>query len=168
MTDPAALRTTFLDAMSRVAASVTLVTTDGPAGRHGTTVSAMTSVSADGPLPTLLVCLNRTGETAPAVLANGIFAVNLLDAGHARIADVFARRRPAPGGDKFAAAAFDPLPSGAPCLRDALAAFDCRLVDSLDVGSHHVCIGAVTDIRLRSGEDPLLWLARGYARASSG
>ncbi len=41
------LRTRFLEGMSRVAAAVTVVTTDGQAGRFGVTVSSMTSVSAD-------------------------------------------------------------------------------------------------------------------------
>ena len=44
MTD---LRQDFLDGMSFVAATVNVVATDGPAGRVGTTVSAMSSVSAD-------------------------------------------------------------------------------------------------------------------------
>jgi flavin reductase len=42
------LRAAFLEGMSRSAASVSVVTTDGPAGRGGVTVSAMTSISADG------------------------------------------------------------------------------------------------------------------------
>ncbi len=42
------IREKFLDGMSRAAATVSVVTTDGPAGRAGT-VSAMTSVSAGRP-----------------------------------------------------------------------------------------------------------------------
>ena len=41
------LRQDFLQGMSFVAATVNVVTTDGPAGRSGVTVSAMSSVSAD-------------------------------------------------------------------------------------------------------------------------
>ena len=41
------IRTQFLDGMSRAAFCVNVVTTDGPAGRAGVTVSAMSSVSAD-------------------------------------------------------------------------------------------------------------------------
>jgi hypothetical protein len=43
--------------MSHAACTVNVVTTDGAAGRHGVTVSAMVSVSADTPQPTLLVCI---------------------------------------------------------------------------------------------------------------
>jgi len=68
-----ALRLAFLDGMSRAAASVSVVTTDGAAGRGGATVSAMTSISADGPQPTMLTCLNATSSTLPLVLENGCF-----------------------------------------------------------------------------------------------
>ena len=50
------LRQRFLTGMSNAACTVSVVTTDGPAGRFGVTVSAMASVSADTPKPTLLVC----------------------------------------------------------------------------------------------------------------
>ena len=50
-----ALRQQFLHGMSHAASTVNVVTTDGVAGRHGVTVSAMVSVSADTPQPTLLV-----------------------------------------------------------------------------------------------------------------
>ena len=55
----AALREKFIGGMSHAAATVNVVTTDGLAGRGGVTVSAMSSVSADTPRPTLLVCINH-------------------------------------------------------------------------------------------------------------
>ena len=45
--------------MSRVASAVTVVTTDGDAGRFGVTVSSMTSVSADTSRPSLLVSIHQ-------------------------------------------------------------------------------------------------------------
>jgi flavin reductase (DIM6/NTAB) family NADH-FMN oxidoreductase RutF len=42
-------RDPFIRAMRGVANSVAIVTTDGVAGRHGATVSAFCSVSADPP-----------------------------------------------------------------------------------------------------------------------
>ena len=58
-------RERFVGAMREVAASVTVVTTDGPCGRHGATVSAFSSVSADP--PTVLVCLHADSRIAKAV-----------------------------------------------------------------------------------------------------
>src|SRR5690606_26923968 len=51
-------RTSFLNAMSRVAMTVNIVTTDGVAGRDGLVVSAMAPVSVDMERPTLLICVN--------------------------------------------------------------------------------------------------------------
>jgi hypothetical protein len=72
---PAIPRDRFLDAMSRVAATVNVVTTDGPGGRAGVTVSAMTPVSADGAAPTLLICLHEDSRTTPAIAANRCFCI---------------------------------------------------------------------------------------------
>src|SRR5258708_36128491 len=54
-----ALRQQFLLGMSHAACTVNVVTSDGVAGRHGVTVSAMVSVSTDRPRPTLLVCIHH-------------------------------------------------------------------------------------------------------------
>ena len=45
MTD---LRQHFIEGMSRASTFVSVITTDGEAGRFGVTVSSMTSLSADG------------------------------------------------------------------------------------------------------------------------
>src|SRR5436190_4986272 len=62
---PEERRAEFVDAMSRAATGVTVVTSDGIAGRFGQTVSAMCSVSADP--PTLLVCINRKSPICDAI-----------------------------------------------------------------------------------------------------
>ena len=59
------IRQRFLSGMSHAACTVNIVTTDGRAGRSGVTVSAMSSVSADTPKPTLLVCIHHQSITAP-------------------------------------------------------------------------------------------------------
>ena len=51
----------YRDAMARFAGAVHVLTTDGPAGRRGTTVIAACSVS-DNP-PTVLVCVNRENRS---------------------------------------------------------------------------------------------------------
>ena len=158
------VRQAFIDGMSLAAASVSIVTTDGPAGRQGATVSAMTPVSADGEAPTLLVCLNASATTLPVLLENGCFCVNVLAREQVDISDVFSSRRPAPDGDKFNAAGFDAGPTGAPRLKGALVSFDCRLVSADKIGTHHICIGAVEDVTVSQGS-PLLYGMRSYLRA---
>ena len=55
-------RDLFIKGMRQVASSVAVVTTLGAHGRHGATVSAFSSVSADP--PQLLVCLRSASRIA--------------------------------------------------------------------------------------------------------
>ena len=102
-----ALRQQFLLGMSHAACTVNVVTTDGVAGRHGVTVSAMVSVSADTPQPTLLVCIHHLSPVVAAVLENGVFCVNVLRDDQAHISDNFAGRSGAQGAAKFDCADVD-------------------------------------------------------------
>ncbi len=159
-----ALRAAFLEGMSRAATSVSIVTTDGPAGRGGVTVSAMTSISADGPQPTMLTCLNASSSVLPLVLENGCFCLNVLCTGQTDISDIFSARLPAPGGDKFNAVATEPLVTGAPRIIPALVSFDCTLVSAERIGTHHICIGAVRAVVTAPEGEPLLYGMRKYLR----
>jgi flavin reductase len=159
-----ALRQAFLEGMSRAAASVSVVTTDGVAGRGGVTVSAMTSISADGPQPTMLTCLNAASSVLPLLLENACFCINVLRTGQTDISDVFSSRRPPPGGDKFNAVRLDTLATGAPRLTEALVSFDCRLISAEKIGTHHICIGAVEAVVTAGDGDPLLYGMRKYLR----
>jgi len=161
------LRSTFLEAMSFAASTVTVVTTDGPAGRAGITVSAMSSVSADTPLPSLLVCLYSAGRAAPVVLANRVFCVNVLGEDQSAVSELFAGRNDHPGGDRFANVDWEPGSTGAPRLAEALATFDCRLTEARLVGTHQVIFGAVEDISLAGAGSPLIYTRRGYRRAAA-
>jgi flavin reductase (DIM6/NTAB) family NADH-FMN oxidoreductase RutF/DNA-binding transcriptional LysR family regulator len=161
ITDPA-LRQRFLLGMRHAACTVNVVTTDGAAGRHGVTVSAMVSVSADTPQPTLLICLHHKSAVADAVLENGVFCVNVLRDDQAHISDHFAGRSAARGAEKFACTEWATQVTGAPRVLDALAAFDCRVTASERVGSHFVVFGSVQDIHVASGGAPLIYANRAY------
>lgn len=159
------LRERFLDGMSRAACTVNVVTTDGPAGRRGVTVSAMTSVSVDSPNPTLLVCLHHLAPATSAILQNGVFCVNVLRADQAFISDSFAGRIPQFRENKFACATWKTQLTGAPRLADPLVAFDCALLTSERVGTHYVIIGEVQDVYLAGGGSALVYTNRAYATA---
>lgn len=161
-TDASDLKADFLAAMSQAATTVSIVTTDGPAGRFGVTVSAMASVSADGAAPTLLVCVHHRSPAAAAILENGVFCVNVLAAHQAEVSDCFAGRVPAPGGDKFACVEWVEGATGAPRAADMRVAFDCRLAGSHLVGTHHIFIGAVERVHMGDGTAPLIHSGRAY------
>ena len=159
------LRADFIHAMSRAAATVSVVTTDGPGGRAGVTVSAMTSVSADGNAPTMLVCINKGASAAAPILINGCFVVNVLEAGQQRVADVFAGRTEVAADDRFASVDWAVAETGAPVL-NGLAGFDCDVQSADLVGTHHVIIGAVRAVRVAEEGSPLIYGMRSYLKTS--
>jgi len=157
-----ALRQQFLHGMSHAACTVNVVTTDGVAGRHGVTVSAMVSVSADTPQPTLLVCIHHLSPVVSALLENEVFCVNVLRDDQAHISDNFAGRSGAQGAAKFDCAVWTTQVTGAPRVVDSLVAFDCRVTASERVGSHFVVFGSVQDIFVSGTGAPLIYANRAY------
>ena len=150
----------FIAAMRQVAASVTVVTTDGAAGRHGATVSAFSSVSADP--PTVLVCLAAQSRIAGAVAENGGFCVNVLAEDDAEIADRFAGRHDDVVNDRFAGIDCYGRP-GIPPQIDGATAFRCDVQQTLRSGSHLIVLGHVRDV-LRGGARPLAYRDGCYHR----
>lgn len=151
----------FVAAMRRTASGVAVITTDGPAGRFGLTVSAVSSVSAEPPL--MLCCINRRSPAVKAIIANGVFAINMLAAGQQAVAESFSGRpRGAAvydfGGHGFAAGHLD-----LPVLEAAAAWFACEVQQSFEAGTHRVFIGSV--LTARHGEaEPLVYSNRNYGR----
>ena len=149
---------TFISAMRRVAQSVTVVTTDGIAGRHGATVSAFCSVSADP--PTALVCLNASSKICSMVQQNVAFKVNVLPERAQYIADRFAGVHDRSINDRFEG--IDVAASGIPSIPGATV-FDCSLVQSVISGSHRIMIGHVESVDC-SDVHPLAYVDGQYHR----
>ncbi len=160
MTTP--IRDAFLQGMSRAAQTVNIVTTDGPAGRAGVTVSAMASVSADTPAPTLLVCVHHLSQASTRIIANGVFCVNVLRDDQAFIADTFAGRFKDRVADKFDVTEWTAMPSGSPRVADPLVAFDCKVSQQSRIGAHDVFMGEVQDIFVAPHGTPLIYAHRAY------
>jgi flavin reductase (DIM6/NTAB) family NADH-FMN oxidoreductase RutF len=156
------LRARFLGAMSQAAATVNVVTTDGPDGRAGVTVSAMSSVSADTERPTLLVCVHHLAPAAAAILENGVFCVNVLRDDQSYISDTFAGRFSDQVADKFDCTQWVTQVTGAPRVADPLVAFDCRMMSYDRIGTHYIFLGEVEDIFTGERGSPLIYANRAY------
>ena len=52
--------------------------------------------------------------------------------------------------------------TGAPTLLDAIAVFDCELIDTKDLATHRVLFGKVTGLRIGDSLEPLIYFDRGY------
>ncbi len=149
----------FVNAMRVATTGVNLVTTNGPAGRFGLTVSAMASVSAEP--PKLLVCINRKSPVCSAVCLNQVFCVNILSIKQRRLASAFAGVAPAGKAYDFNATQWSRGITDAPRLVDAIAAFDCFLERTYAAGTHYIFIGRVAEATSHDAT-PLLYTNRRY------
>ncbi len=160
--DRASNRNRFISGMSHAANTVSVVTTDGPAGRSGVTVSSMSSVSADSAKPTLLVCVHHLSPVCNGLLGNRVFCVNLLRDDQSFVADTFAGRTVPAGNDKFNCTTWTKAQTGAPVAVNHLVAFDCELIQDFRVGSHIIFVGQVVETIIHKGHAPLIYANRGY------
>lgn len=163
-TRPPALQTVpaddFVQVMRGAATGVNIVTTDGPAGRFGLTVSAFSSVSAQP--PSVLVCINRRSPACKAIRKNRQFCVNVLSAEQRELANTFAGipdRKPY----DFSQASWQRAATRSPLFDETVASFDCTLDTAIDTGTHTIFIGLVC---ATTGNDakPLLYSNRSYCR----
>ncbi|MBB3771187.1 flavin reductase (DIM6/NTAB) family NADH-FMN oxidoreductase RutF [Angulomicrobium tetraedrale] len=154
----------FRAAMRELAAGVTIITAGRDGGRRGLTATAVCSVSADP--PTLLVCINRSAEGHAAIRESGAFCVNVIAAEHQCLAERFAGRDGARGAERFEHGEWRSLATGAPVLADAVAAFDCQVIQAIDAGTHTVFLGAVTATTVSPQRAALLYRAGAFAPAN--
>ncbi|MCD7098785.1 flavin reductase [Stenotrophomonas sp. MMGLT7] len=144
--------------MSLLGAAVNVITTDGPAGRHGITASAVCSVT-DSP-PTVLVCINRGSGRYRLFRDNGVLCVNVLAAHHQALSNRFANATEA--ATRFEHDRWTVLTTGAPVLADAGASLDCRVGQVTDVGTHSVFFCEVVGVATSKQAGGLVWFDRGY------
>ena len=152
----------YREAMARLGAAVNVITTDGPGGRAGFTASAVCSVT-DTP-PTLLVCANRTNDSYPAMRANAVLCVNTLASAHESLSPVFAGMTDHTMAARFEGATWHTMLTSAPVLDSALVAFDCRIEQIVEVGTHDVFICAVDAVEVGTTHEGLIYYARSYHR----
>jgi flavin reductase len=153
-------RTAFRNIMARVGAAVSVVTTDGAAGRCGFTCTAVCSVTDDP--ATILVCLNRSSLMNAAFKSNAVFCVNVLGAGQEDLSATFAGQAGISMANRFAQDRWDTLATGAPALRDAVGALDCTISEIKECGTHTILFGRVVSVRLDALRDSLVYFNRQY------
>jgi 4-nitrophenol 2-monooxygenase / 4-nitrocatechol 4-monooxygenase, reductase component len=160
-TDQAATRplapSEFRDVIGHFASGVTVITAHHDGRPHGTTASAVTSLSLEPPM--LLICMNKSSETGRAIAESGRFAVNILSEDQPDAAMRFATKAP----DKFEGIALRSGIGGAPLLEDALATCECRVVEEVTGGTHTVFLAEVDSASARPGA-PLAYYRGHFGR----
>ncbi|HSV83495.1 MAG TPA: flavin reductase [Ramlibacter sp.] len=157
-------RQDYRDAMARLGSAVSIITTDGPAGRAGFTASAVCSVT-DEP-PTLLVCINRSSSAFAAFAANPALCVNTVGAGQQALCALFGGRTAM--AERFAGGRWERLATGAPVLAGALVSFDCRVVGRTTVGTHDILWCEAAALRHGGAGGGLIYFDRRYHEVAAG
>jgi flavin reductase len=160
MTETKADRPRFREAMARLGAAVNIITTRGPEGDVGLTVSSVCSVTDDP--ATLIVCINRASRQYEAFKAAGALCVNILAPGHEDLSALFAGKGDLPMAERFTHAAWRRLATGAAALEGAAASLDCTVAQTLDVGTHTVFFCEVQAIALGQSGAGLVYHGRAY------
>jgi flavin reductase ActVB len=146
-------RETFAEAMTRLAAGVTVVTARQPGGQAcGLLVTSICSYSAEP--PSVLIAIGDTRGSCPALVACAEFGVHMLGRGHQPVASVFASG----GADKFAAVAWR-WDGEVPRLHRVPVFLRCARRAVFHHADHTIIIGEVVDVAIEAGE-PMVYYRR--------
>jgi flavin reductase (NADH) len=152
----------FRSAMATLPAAVNVVTTNGPHGRVGITVSAVCSVT-DEP-PTVVICVNKSSYTHDIFEANGRVCVNVLSADDEELALHFAGATEVPMDQRFGWDRWDHDSEDVPVLRQSLVSLVGHIVAQNDCGSHSVWLVRISRILQRGETDALVYFQRRFHR----
>lgn len=150
----------FRAAMSNLSAAVNVVTTNGPGGRAGITVSAVCSVT-DSP-PTILVCVNQSSYTHGIFRRNQRLCVNILSSGDEELAGHFAGGTGVPMAERFEWSIWDHDTEDIPMLRTAAARVVGRIISDHTQGSHSIFMVSVDRVDVQENSDALVYFQRRF------
>ncbi|MGE0408189.1 MAG: flavin reductase family protein [Amphiplicatus sp.] len=150
------------DAFGRYATGVAIAGCAAPnAGGGGAptllTINSFASVSLAPPL--VLWCIERRTSVFPDFMAADGYSINILHAGQQSLSERFAKHAPPP----LPADDYEIWETGAPILKDRLAAFDCRIAERHIAGDHVILVAEIVRFESRGGA-PLLYYASRYAK----
>lgn len=122
---------------------VTVVTTiDGDGKPRGLAANAYCSVSLEPPL--VLVCVQKTSSTYPALFASKNLGINILSNVQRETVATFASKAP----DKFADLEWHTGPHGSPLIDGSSASIEAEIKERFQAKTHTVFIAKVTHAEL--------------------
>jgi flavin reductase (DIM6/NTAB) family NADH-FMN oxidoreductase RutF len=152
---------TVKQALRTLAGGVSVITAGRGDDRTGATVTSATGLSMDP--PTMIVNINKSSSTWPAIQRHGHFCVNILADGQQPIANRFAGIGGVKGAARYEGAEWTTLVSGASVLVDALAAIDCEVEEIIERHSHAIVLGRAVAV-LNGDGTSLVYHNGGYGR----
>ena len=131
---------TLRRAMRAWTTGVAIVTSKYEDQQYGMTVNSFNSVSLEPPV--ISVALKQLTHTHALVVRSGMFAVTILSAGQKELSDRFAGKIPGIT-DRFDGVQIDRLLIDAPTIKNGLAFFNCRVMNSMPIGENTLFVAEV-------------------------
>ena len=153
--DPEKLRR----AMRAWTTGVAVVTATYAGEQYGMTVNSFTSISLEPPL--ISIALKQLTHTHALVVQAGKFAVTILTSEQKELAERFAGKFPTMS-NRFEGLETDTLEIDAPLLKNGMADFNCRVVQSIPVGENTLFVAEVIAARGEGDGFPLVYHNRVY------
>ena len=113
---------------------VTVVSTMDGGRARGLAVNAYCSISLDPPL--VMVCIQRTSSTWPALFTATHLGVNVLGTGQRDVVAVFSSKDP----DKFARVDWRPGPHGSPLIAGSAAMLEAEIQERFQAKTHTIFV----------------------------
>jgi flavin reductase (DIM6/NTAB) family NADH-FMN oxidoreductase RutF len=135
----------FRSVMRRLAGGVSIITAGRDDDITGTTVTSLTSLSADP--PRLLVSINKQASSFALIERYRVFGVNILGSDQQELAARFSDGR-LNGEERFEGAEWFPGSSGVPLLRQSLATVECQVEEIIERHSHGIVVGRLLSFDL--------------------
>lgn len=131
---------------------VTVVTAAVDGKPYGLAVNAFSSISLEPPL--VLVCVNESSQSYPAVFESDYIGINILGADQVDVARTFAKS----GGDKFAELDWRLSDLGVPVLNGVAGHFELEVKYKIPAYSHTIFVGHVVEAA-SAQKSPLVYQA---------
>ena len=147
----------FRRVMGLFTTGVSIVTTRSGDDVHGTTMSALCSVSLTPPL--VLICVDHESDIHEMIRNSSVFAVNFLNENQKGLAQSLSRKDTPEliAAHRLELLEHTPAETGAPILADHLAYIDCRVENTVEAGDHTIFVGQAVAAGLGNGDiNPLL------------
>ncbi|CAM4109152.1 flavin reductase family protein [Pseudomonas wadenswilerensis] len=157
------LKADMLQAMRRLAKSVTIISTSNGTQRFAMAATAVDSLSTEP--PSLLICVN-TSASPHAALADGAdFCVNILGVEQQDLAHLCSGA--IKGEARFERGDWQTSEEGIPFLADAQSSILCRQDGRMTYGTHTIFIGRILRIRTSPTITPLVYLDGSYTTTAA-
>lgn len=152
----------MLQAMRRLASSVTIISSSNGEERHAMAATAVNSLSTEP--PSILICVNKTASIHKILDQGAGFCVNILAREQEELSILCGGK--AKGEARFESGNWASAENGIPYLTDAQSALLCETDGKYSYGTHTIFIGRIKEIHNSEEISPLIYVDGGYTTSA--